>query len=101
MIVQYIDSVVGNRDGDGLRWGVEPICVQLTQLGAKIFPSTYYGHRDRRPTAREVKDAQLRPLVVRAHTKNYGVYGARKVWLTLNRERPQGLRRSRVARSSA
>ena len=34
MIVGYVDSVVGNRDGDGLGWGVEPICVQLTELGA-------------------------------------------------------------------
>ena len=86
MIVKYIDSVAGNRDGDGLRW-VEPICVQLTELGAKISPSTYYEHRDRPPTAREVKDAELRPLVVRAYAENYGVYRARKVWLTLNRER--------------
>ena len=90
MIVQYIDSVVGQRDGDGLRWGVEPICAQLTELGAKISPSTYYEHRNRLPTARQVRDAQLRPLVARAHAENYGVYGARKVWLTLNRERPAG-----------
>jgi putative transposase len=90
LIVQYIDSVVGQRDGDGLRWGVEPICAQLTELGAKISPSTYYEHRNRLPTARQVRDAQLRPLVARAHAENYGVYGARKVWLTLNRERPAG-----------
>ena len=90
MIVQYIDSVVGQRDGDGLRWGVEPICAQLTELGAKISPSTYYEHRNRLPTARQVRDAQLRPLVARAHAENYVVYGARKVWLTLNRERPAG-----------
>jgi hypothetical protein len=40
LIVQYIDSVVGNRDRDGLRWGVEPICAQLTELGAKISSSS-------------------------------------------------------------
>ena len=38
--MQYIDSVVGYREpsphGDGLRWGVESICDQLTELGAKI-----------------------------------------------------------------
>ena len=89
LIVQYIDLVAGNRDGDGLRWGVESICVQLTELGCKIAPSTYYEHRDRPPTAREARDAELRPLVAQAHATNYGVYGARKVWLTLNRERPQ------------
>jgi putative transposase len=101
LIVQYIDSVVGSRDGDGLCWGVEPIWVQLTKLGAKISPPSYYAHRDRRPTARGVRAGELRPLVARAHAENYGVYGARKVWLTPNRERPTGLRRSRGARSSA
>ena len=90
MIVQYIDSVAGNRDGDGLRWGVESICAQLTKLGAPIAPSTYYGHRDRPPTDREVRDAELKPLVAQVHAENYGVYGARKVWLTLNRERAAG-----------
>lgn len=85
--MQYIDSVVGNREEGGLRWGVEPICAQLTGLGAKISPSTYYEHRDRVPTRRETLDAVLRPVVARVHADNYGVYGARKVWLAINRER--------------
>jgi putative transposase len=85
LIVQYIDSVVGNCDGDGLRWGVESICDQLTEVGCKIAPATYYEHRGRGPTAREARDAELRPLIALAHASNYGVYGARKVWLTLNR----------------
>ena len=88
MIVTYIDSVAGHRDQDGLRWGVESICDQLTELGAKIAPATYYEHRRRKPTAREVSDAELRPKILAVHAANYGVYGARKVWLTLNRERP-------------
>ena len=87
-MVAYIDSVAGTRDGDGLRWGVESICAQLTELGAKIAPATYYEHRGRPPTAREVSDAELKPKIVAVHAANYGVYGARKVWLTLNRERP-------------
>lgn len=29
-----------------------------------------------------------RPKVAKVHAQNYGVYGARKVWLQLNRERP-------------
>ena len=90
MIVTYIDSVAGHRDGDGLRWGVESICAQLTELGATIAPATYYEHRGRKPTAREVTDADLKPKIVAVHAANYGVYGARKVWLTLNRERPAG-----------
>lgn len=68
----YIDCVVGNRDGDGLRWGVEPICFQLTELGAKISPTTHYEHSVRVSTAREVKNVALRPLVVRAHALHGG-----------------------------
>ncbi len=83
----YIDSVAGHRDGDGLRWGVESICAQLTGLGAKIAPATYYEHRGRRPTAQEVRDAELRPKVAQVHADNDGVYGACRVWLTLDRER--------------
>ena len=29
-------------------------------------------------------------MIAAAHASNYGVYGARKIWLTLNRERPVG-----------
>ena len=83
----YIDEHVGVRDGDGLRWGVESICDQLTELGCKIAPATYYEHRSRKPTAREARDGELKPKIAAVHAANYGVYGARKVWLTLNRER--------------
>jgi putative transposase len=92
LIVSYIDSVAGRRDEGGLRWGVESICVQLTELGAKIAPATYYEHRARKPTAREVSDAELKPKITTVHAASYGVYGARKVWLTLNRERPADAR---------
>jgi IS30 family transposase len=88
LIVGYIDSVAGRREEGGRRWGVESICAQLTELGAKIAPATYYEHRGRRPTAREMTDAELKPKIAAVHAANYGVYGARKVWLTLNRERP-------------
>lgn len=88
MIVRYIDEHVGQREDEGLRWGVESICAALTELGAKIAPATYYEHRGRPATKREVRDAELKPVIARVHAENYGVYGARKVWLTLNRERP-------------
>ncbi len=88
LIVAYIDEHVGVCDGDGLRWGVESICAQLTELGAKIAPATYYEHRARKPTVREQRDEELKPRIAAVHASNYGVYGARKVWLTLNRERP-------------
>ncbi|MBN9619077.1 MAG: IS3 family transposase, partial [Actinobacteria bacterium] len=90
----FISEHVGNRqvdaDGSGLRWGVESICEQLTDMGCKIAPATYYEHRSRTPTAREVRDAELKPKIAAAHASNYGVFGARKVWLTLNRQRADG-----------
>lgn len=71
---------------DGLRWGVEPICRVLSDQGTPIAPSTYYDARSRRASARSVRDDQLRAPIVAEHAANYGVYGARKVWLALNRQ---------------
>ncbi|AOE35845.1 Hypothetical protein BEE64_1538 [Mycobacterium tuberculosis] len=67
-------------------WGVESICTQLTELGVPIAPSTYYDHINREPSRRELRDGELKEHISRVHAANYGVYGARKVWLTLNRE---------------
>ncbi|KCT81558.1 hypothetical protein X356_02163 [Mycobacterium tuberculosis XTB13-138] len=69
-----------------MRWGVESICTQLTELGVPIAPSTYYYHINREPSRRELRDGELKEHISRVHAANYGVYGARKVWLTLNRE---------------
>ena len=74
------------RDNGGLRWGVEPICTVLTEHGLPIAPSTYYAHVNRPATAREHRDAVLLSEIRRVHAGNYGVYGARKVWLQRNRE---------------
>ena len=38
----------------------------------------------------QVRDEELRPKIAAAHAGNYGVFGARKVWLTLNRQRADG-----------
>jgi putative transposase len=35
---------------------------------------------------RAVRDEQLKAEIRRVHADNYGVYGARKIWLQLNRE---------------
>ena len=51
-----------------------------------IAPSTYYDQVNREPNRREVRDEVLKPEIKRVHAANYGVYGARKVWLALNRE---------------
>lgn len=68
-------------------YGVEPICRQLP-----IAPSTYYEHKARerdpvRAPARVRRDLALSPQVQRVWEENYRVYGARKVWKQLNRER--------------
>jgi len=68
------------------RFGVEPICRVLSQHGCPIAPSTYYHAVRRPPSARSVRDEQLKAAITRVHQDNYGVYGARKVWLALNRE---------------
>ena len=79
MIVSYIDE-------HRTRFGVEPICKILP-----IAPSTYYAHKavqrdpDRR-CDRAKRDETLKPEIRRVWDENFQVYGARKVWLQLNRE---------------
>jgi putative transposase len=68
------------------RFGVEPICRVLSEHGWPIAPSTYYDAVRRAPSARARRDALLKTAITRVHEDNYGVYGARKVWLALNRE---------------
>jgi len=68
-------------------YGVEPICAQLP-----IAPSTYYEHKVREadPTrlpARAQRDATLRTEIQRVWDDNFHVYGARKVWRQLRREK--------------
>jgi putative transposase len=58
----------------------------LSEHGVPIAPSTYYEARDRAPSRRAIRDEQLAVEVSRVHQANYDVYGARKVWLQLNRE---------------
>jgi transposase InsO family protein len=67
-------------------YGVEPICKVLP-----IAPSTYFDHRAKqmdpaRLSARVRRDAALRPMINRVFHDNLKVYGARKVWLQMNRE---------------
>jgi putative transposase len=68
------------------RFGVEPVCRVLSQHGCAIAPSTYYDAARRAPSARAARDERLKAAIQRVHAGNYGVYGARKVWLRLNRE---------------
>jgi putative transposase len=68
------------------RFGVEPICRVLSEHGWAIAPSTYYDSVSRAPSARARRDGELKEQIAKVHKDNYGVYGARKVWLALNWE---------------
>lgn len=86
MIVAFIREHQGHREPGGLRWGVEPICAVLSEHGCPIAPSAYYEHVAKVPTARQQRDERLAVEIARVHRANFSVYGARKVWLQLNRE---------------
>ncbi len=58
----------------GLRWGVEPICEML-----QVAPSSYYDAKTRVPSARAVRDSELRPRLRAIWERNYSVYGRRKL----------------------
>jgi transposase InsO family protein len=70
-------------------YGVEPICKVLP-----IAPSTYHEQKARqadpdRLPKRLRRDLWLREAIERVWKRNRGVYGARKVWKQLKRERCQ------------
>ncbi|MGX4693687.1 IS3 family transposase [Streptomyces sp. JNUCC 63] len=81
-LVAFIDEHQG-RFG-----GVDPICRVPTEHDCKIAPSTYYAHRKRlgAPSARTVRDAELKEPIQEVYTTNFRVYGARKIWRELNRQ---------------
>ena len=79
-MVQFIDA-------HRATYGVEPICREVP-----IAPSTYYEAKAREadPTrlpARAQRDAALCPEIQRVWDEHQQVYGAKKVWKQLNRER--------------
>ena len=95
MIVAYIDSYRS-------RFGVEPICAVLTEHGLPIAPSTYYAHRACPVSRAALEEAYLVNALVTLHHANWGVYGARKLWLAarragLNVGRDQTARLMRIA----
>lgn len=68
-------------------YGVEPICKVLP-----IAPSTYYAHAARKANpalrSRRAKiDDELVPEIRRVWDENFAVYGVRKVWRQMRRER--------------
>jgi putative transposase len=73
-MIAYINA---NKD----RFGVEPICKTLP-----IAPSTYYAAKRQPPSARALRDEELKAEIARVHAEQFRVYGARKVWRQLHRE---------------
>jgi putative transposase len=68
-------------------YGVEPICKVLP-----IAPSTYHAHVAKRAdpgklSARARRDIALQPEIARVFAENFEVYGVRKVWRQMVRER--------------
>jgi transposase InsO family protein len=68
-------------------YGVEPICRVLP-----IAPSTYFDHLAKRAdperlSARAKRDMALQPEIARVFAENFEVYGVRKVWRQMVRER--------------
>jgi putative transposase len=65
----------------------------LKDAGVPIAPSTYYAHKNRKPSRRQITDAQTLAEIQRVHSDNYGVYGIRKVHAHLARGGGVGGRR--------
>ena len=79
-MISFIDDHRGSH-------GVEPICKVLP-----IAPSTYHEHvakraNPQRLSTRAKTDLALKPQITRVFKENFEVYGVRKVWRQLKRER--------------
>jgi putative transposase len=88
-VIRFIDVHQDRRSGT-LRWGIEPIAKLLG-----IAPSTYHAARNRPPSARAVRDAELRPVIQRVYDENFVAYGGDKMWDHLNNV--DGIRVARCA----
>jgi putative transposase len=78
--VAFVDANRSRRSA-GLVWGVEPICRVL-----QVAPSTYYAAKKRPPSARAVRDEQLKVEIRRVYEANFMAYGADKIWDQLNKD---------------
>ncbi|MFB7532930.1 IS3 family transposase [Streptomyces sp. NPDC056178] len=60
----------------------------LTEHGCQIAPATYCAARKRQsePSARTVRDAELKEQIKEVYETNYRFYGARKIWCQPNRQ---------------
>ena len=71
----------------------------LSEHGCPIAPSTYYDHRTRRPSRRQLRDEELKRLIEseREKSKFTRLLGARKMWLHL-RSQGHGVARCTIER---
>ena len=79
-MIRFIDEHKDRRSGQ-LRWGIEPIAKVLG-----IAPSTYHAAKVRPPSARAVRDVQLKAKILEVWEQNLSVYGADKIWDQLNKD---------------
>ena len=77
-----MDFIEARRD----EFSVESICNVLRQYDVGIAPNTYYMAKKRAPSARKIRDVELKRLILEIYEDNYAVYGARKIWDQLNRD---------------
>ncbi|WFN94938.1 IS3 family transposase [Gordonia sihwensis] len=68
------------------RWPVEAICTALTEAGCAIAPSTYYAARGRGPSARALRDEELKEQIMDVYEDSGGIYGRRKIRAALARK---------------
>lgn len=71
------------------RFGVAPICRVLSEHGVPIAPSGYYAFKQRPPSPRALRDAELLVEIERVfwdRKLGRGIAGARKIWRLLARE---------------
>lgn len=83
-MIAFIDA---NRHDlfDGKVLGVEPICEVLQKAGVQMAASTYWAAKNRPPSKRAVRDAQLRPMIRQIWHDNFQVYGSHKLWKAARR----------------
>jgi putative transposase len=79
-VIRFIDGHKDRRSGP-LRWGIEPIA---NVLG--VAPSSYHAAKSRPLSARAIRDAELKPEILRVWEQNLSVYGADKIWDQLNKD---------------
>ncbi len=84
-----IDFITAHKDSTagGSRWGVEPMCVVLSEHGIPISASTYYEWVAKSPTGAQRRDEDL-VAIITAHRQKRTVVGlgSRKMWLWLRRD---------------